>query len=533
MDLEFSYHILDILQTMWDAAKQMEESYAAGDMETFQSLGMDLWDGLTAVQSIIRQETPEGGKIRLADACTCAMESLKDIKMLAVTKPEKVEWKLAYELQPMIETAAMNFYYDGIVKKYSEKQEEFRAFLRNTEAFGLLRDADAQWEYSCDLVIWVWAYNHLDYTMGCVQSILDNMPKGIKTELLLYNHGSNDGTKAYFEGIENAGVINVAVNRALPGVELKALSRGRYCLDVSNDIVIGRHAIENLYQCAIEHGEYGYIVPTTPAVSNLQTIPADYGNWEEFREFTEKNNVYDPKRHEQRVRLCNPVTLFPMLFYQQMVLDMYEDFCCNKSLGFSFPDDRHSLWMRRHGYRNILAKDAYCHHFGSVTIKGNGPKAEEQERMYLEGRKEFYGKYGIDPWGTGFCHDWKLFDEWEISVNDDVSILGLNCGIGANSLKIKEVLKEKGAQRITLYNGTQEERFLQDLQGVSDYAFLFSRLSDIVLKTRKRKFEYVIADDPIKGIDEKELAGQLRAAGIEVGELVYKQGNGSWRIRQK
>ena len=45
MNVEFAYNILDILQTMWDAAKQMEKSYAARDMDTFYSLSKDLSGG--------------------------------------------------------------------------------------------------------------------------------------------------------------------------------------------------------------------------------------------------------------------------------------------------------------------------------------------------------------------------------------------------------------------------------------------------------------------------------------------------------
>lgn len=46
MNVEFAYNILDILQTMWDAAKQMEKSYAARDMDTFYSLSKDLSGGV-------------------------------------------------------------------------------------------------------------------------------------------------------------------------------------------------------------------------------------------------------------------------------------------------------------------------------------------------------------------------------------------------------------------------------------------------------------------------------------------------------
>lgn len=487
MRLEFAYTILEILQTMWVGAKQIEENYAAGNMETFQSLSMDLWDSLVVVQTAIRQEAQEDKKIRLADACTCAMESLKDIKLLSITKPEKVEWKLAYELEPIIETAAAQFYYWGIVEE-SKRKEEFREFIRNMEYLQALKNREEKRTYQCDLMIKVRAYNQLDYTIPCVISILKNIPKGIKTEVVLFNHGSEDETKEYFENMESVKVINVAVNGVMPGVTNKVISRGKYCLFVSNDVLIGENAIENMYRCAVENKDYGYIVPATPAVSNYQNICADYKGLDGFEKFAQKNNIYDPRRHEQRSRLCNPLHIMPSLLWEQMMADMYQEIFCNEQLIYSFPDDRFSLWMRRNGYKNILMKDAYCHHFGSVTVKKEKKEEEEKNRLYLEGRLNFQKYHNIDPWETGFCYEKQLFNVWDIPERDNISVLGLNCGMGSNSLKVKEILREKGGQNITLYNGTQDERFMEDLRGVSDHAFFFMELSDIIQETGKKNF---------------------------------------------
>ena len=105
MDTELAYSILEIMQTMEDAAKEMKLKYIAGDIQGFNSLSMDLWDGISAVRDVARQNVPNGSRIRLVDACSCALESLKDIKLLVITNPEKVEWKLEYELMPLIESA--------------------------------------------------------------------------------------------------------------------------------------------------------------------------------------------------------------------------------------------------------------------------------------------------------------------------------------------------------------------------------------------------------------------------------------------
>lgn len=530
MDQELAYNILDILQTMQDAVKQMREHYIAGEMQQFNSLSMDLWEGLTAIREVAVQNVPEGSRIRLKDACDCALESLKDIRLFAVTAPEKVEWKLEYELMAIVETMTIQFYYWAVVKEDQSKECEFLDFLRQTESFALLQIPEDKRKYSVDLSIQVTGYNHLDYTKQCVDSILKNLPSDITTEIVVLNHGSSDGTKDYFEKMPQVRVINIAVNGAMPCITSKVVSRGEYSLAISNDITIGKNAISNLYRCMIEHENYGYVVPTTPAISNYQTIFADYDSFTKFEAFAAENNVYDEKRHEQRVRLCNPLQIMPTGLMLQLNYDMYIDKCCGINF-LSFPDDKNSLWMRRHGYKCILAKDAYCHHFGAVTLKHDLGKSEEQKQFYLDGRKDFQDKYGVDPWGTGFCYNYSLFQTWEIPPIDGANILGINCGLGSNSLKVKEVMREKGAQKVALYNVTQEDRFLEDLKGVSDYAFTFSCLSEIGEMTGRREFDYIVVDDPIAGVPCQKIAQAIENAGITCKEIAYNNiTDDKWQI---
>ena len=529
MNQELAYNLLEILQTMQEAAKQMQQQYAAGNIQEFNSLSMDLWDGLTAVKEIVAQEVPRGSRIRLADACTCALESLKDIKMFVITNPEKVEWKLEYELTPIIETAAIQFYYWGIVYEHPEKEEEFQAYLKATDTFALLRVPKEERQYPVDLSITILAYNHLDYTMQCMESVLHNLPKKISTEVVLFNHGSTDGTKSFFEGMENIKVLNAAVNGVMPSLVVKANARGKYFMIISNDVIVGENALDNLYRCVKEHPDYGYVVPATPAVSNLQVIPANYTTHEQFEAFTRSNNQYDEKRQEQRVRLCNPLHIMPSEVFEKSTLDIYIDKCCNIR-PMAFPDDKVSLWMRRNGYKCILAKDAYCHHFGSVTLKHDLGKEKQQEKFYLDGRKAFMARYGVDPWGIGFCYDYDLFDTWEIPSIDNAYVLGINCGLGSNSLKVKEILREKGAKGVILHNGTQEERFLEDLRGVSDEAFSFGKLSEIIAKTGRKNYNYIVVEGTVLGSNPNNIVQEIIEAGLAFEKLAYKTPQGQWKI---
>lgn len=531
MNLEMAYDVLDILQIIQDAVKQMTEEYKAGNIQQFNTLSMDIWDGLAAVQQIVGQETKRIENSRLRDACTCALESLKDIKLLVLRGSEETIWKLECELLTIVENAYLEFFCRRIVLENPDRREDFLEYIMGTRTYTRLALPPEERRYSCDLSIFMAGYNHLDYSRRCVKSIMDNIPKEIKCEVILYNHGSSDGTREYFESIPGVHVLNAFINRAFYTIDTRALG-GKYSLVVSNDIIIGKNAIENMYRTLTEHDDYGWVVPSTPAVSNLQTIPAQYNSEEEFNEFAAKNNIYDERRHEMRVRLCNPIFMMPTDIYNQIQYDLYEQKYCVSNVS-SFPDDKTSLWMRRRGYKNILAKDAYCHHFGSVTHKSDWKSRQEQEAFYNQGRKVFYDNFGIDPWGTGFCYDYQLFQDWKLPLTDNATVLGINCGIGSNSLKIKETLREMGSKNVILYNGVQEKRYLQDIQGVSDKAFLFEKFEDIIQKTDRKQFNFIIIEEPIYGCKQNEYVETLRKNGISFDEMAYRDEGGKWQIIDK
>ncbi len=529
MDLNVAYDILDMLKTMHEAALYLKDLYVSGQIEEFNTISMDIFEGLASIQQFAANEIPAGSRIRLKDACTCGIESLKDIKMLVLTHPEKVEWKLEYELAPIIETTAMQFYYWGIVDKHPEKEDEFQEFLRDSETFGLLKLHKEERIYKYDLVISVLAYNKLDYTKQCVESILCNMPKNLNCELILVNHGSTDGTKEYFGNLNGVRVLNIAVNGAMPCMTMKAVSEGKYNLAVCNDVIIGNNAIDNIYRSMEANKDYGYVVPTTPNVSNYQTIEADYDTSEEFISFCTINNVYNENRHEQRVRLCNPMHMMPFEIMSEMVLDTYIDRNCNKQQQ-SFPDDKNSLWMRRKGYKCILMKDAYCHHFGSVTLKEDMGTKMMKKHFYEEGRADFLEKYGVDPWETGCHFDMDLFKVWDMPIIDNATVLGINCGFGSDSLKVKEIMKEKGAVGAMLHNVTQEECYLQDLAGISDGAYAINKLADIVEKTGENFYNYIVINAPIKGEQSGNIVQAVVDAGLSFDEMAFKNPTGDWQI---
>lgn len=527
MDLELASNIIDIMETVQDAVKQMKCSYESGNISEFNILSIDVQNVLTVLRDIACQEPEEDSIYRLKDGCICALTSLENIKLLMLQKPEEVPWKLECELLAFLEGMYLKFYYYKFAKGNESKKEELYTRVSKTGGFYRLFQDISRRTYSCDLSIYMPAYNHLDYSKLCIESILSNLPQTATCELILLNHGSTDGTKEYFESLSNVHVINLTVNRLFPLIEKRAL-QGKFSLYVSNDIIIGDNAIENMYRAITEHEDYGWVVPSTSAVSNLQTIPVEYNSLEEFQKFAIQNNIYNETRHEARVRLCNPVTMICTDVYNQLQFDLYEQMFCVQNTS-SFPDDKISLWMRRHGLKSILAKDSYCHHFGSITHQSDYTSQQKWEEFYNKGRQAFLKDFDVDPWGIGFCYDYQLFKDWKSKPKDNSVVLGLNCGLGSNSLKIKESLKELGSKNVILYNGIQDKRFYMDAQDISDKAFQFKKMSDIIKQTGRHHFDYILIEGALHGYTPTKYVQEIKNAGITFCELIYKDQTGNWQ----
>lgn len=496
-----AYDIVEMLGTVEEAAEYLSEKK---NLEQAEFMGMyaDMRESIMTIRKLAGQLFFQYPEIRLEVECDGILFSMGGILQLSATSMEQAQEKMGYELIPMLDTACIDFFYFAIAKGDIFEKQKFHQFLRQKTMNRFIDKAVKTGEYKYDLSIVIIGYNHLDYTRRCVESVLANPPRGISYELILFNHGSTDGTQMYFESIPNAKIIHVPVNGTFPGVAGRA-SEGRHLLVVSNDIIVTPGAIQNLYRCINEHVDYGWVVPTTPNVSNLQTIPAQYDNFDELINFAVKNNVYDERRHEQRVRLCNPVTMCRT----ELQLKMSEEMYVSKTFGNTcyFPDDKSSMWFRRNGYKLILAKDAYCHHFGSVTI--GGAAAQEQARNYTLGRIEMKKEFGIDPWGVGFCYDFSLVEILQYPKDlSNATVLGINCGLGSNPLKIKEILRCDKQCYTVIYNFEKDANVIPDLKGVSDQVYLYKNIAGIGKYVGGHHFSYIVLDQ-IK--DEKEIKTYL------------------------
>ncbi|MDD6794961.1 MAG: glycosyltransferase [Clostridiaceae bacterium] len=529
-NIDIAKQILEMNDTLIEASNYLYDLYLKRNYSEFYGIASEMNSMIEAMYSCVLQNfnDDDNGNVNLA--LESIMYSLDNIIKLTYSRSEKALSKIKYELIPLIEEMKLNFYY--WVCLYPD-QDKINDYYKN-EMIELsynkhIDEAIQKGEYKYDLSIVVVGYNKLEYTKLCVENVLKHVPKDLNYELILVNHGSTDGTKEYFESINPTKQLDILKN----GGGLYTICRiveGKYTLSISNDVVVTENAISNMLKCMESDEKIAYIVPTTPNVSNNQTIDVNYSTMEEMHKFAAENNKLNSYRWEQRVRLCNPISM------------IRNDVCySSQGIGFSryyntpsiqsFPDDVISLHFRRNGYKMVLAKDAYCHHFGSVTLKDeiteyNNVKSSKNTDFYLDGRKEFMKNYKIDPWGIGFCWDYNLIRHLNCNDTNKVNILGINCGLGSNPLKIKEEIKEKSHNLdVKVDNFTDEEKYVIDLEGVSDFVKYVSSINDISGELGENKYKYIVFEsniekctNPIETI--KKLNKHLEVDGVFAVKIV-------------
>ncbi len=519
--------IQKILELLHRAQELCPELYAMADTGStgqFQHICTEISSGLAQLLSLIPAEDTAGSK-RLLPAVQSIQDTLCRIERYYPFDRTRCLQKIEFELLPLLQEAYQSGYFFCYVAEHPEHLAEYYASEKSLLGGNpYIDEAIETGHYKYDLSIYVLAYNKLAYTRQCVESLLANIPAGLRYELILLNHGSSDGTKEYFEGLHPHKQLDIAVNGG--GVwAVNRIVEGEFTLEVSNDLIITPHAIENLMTCIRSDPKIAWAVPTTPNVSNFQTIPAAYGSSEELMEFAKKNNRSDPYRWEQRVRLCNPLCIrrssvfcssggiCPELWYHTAHPVHWN----------SFPDDRMSLLLRRGGYKLMLVKDAYCHHFGSVTLKDEIQQQNEQ-KYYMEGRQEFLKAFDVDPWGPGFCFDSVFMNRIVGEQHGHVEILGINCGLGSNSLKIKEQLKEYCHNTdVNLCNITDDSKFLQDLRGVSDETYAVSTLRDLKETLQRKSYQYIVWEMPLLAKQKfKTLLEYCLSALTADGKMILK-----------
>lgn len=208
-------------------------------------------------------------------------------------------------------------------------------------------------------------FNQLEYTRLCLDSIRRNTSEPY--ELIIIDNASTDGTRNYLMELDKAKVIFNPTNLGFPAAVNQGMraAKGRQVLLLNNDCVVPAGWLGRLLTSLHSHPQIGLVGPCSNCVSGEQQIPVSYKDLKDLDEFARRWAQANPGRVQDTDRLVGFCLLIKRAVIDAVGL-LDEQF----GMG-NFEDDDYCLRAVRAGFRAVIAREAFVHHFGGRSFVGN------------------------------------------------------------------------------------------------------------------------------------------------------------------
>ena len=274
-------------------------------------------------------------------------------------------------------------------------------------------------------------YNNLEYTKNCINSIRNNVMEGTYEIIVVDNH-STDGTVNWL--MEQDDIISIYNDENLgfpkgcnEGINLARKENDIFLLN--NDTIIMPNSIFNMRMALYSSNNVGATGAVSNSVVYYQMVDLKGNSTEDYYKNILNNNVTDEDSYEERTKLIG----FAMLI-KRNVLDKVGELDERFTPG-NYEDDDISVRIVKEGYKLLLCKDAFIHHFGSVSFKKNPQKFND---LLNENNKKFIEKWGFESIQSMILNK---IDSCFVSEKDK-NILEINCGMGSNLIYLRNGLKK-------------------------------------------------------------------------------------------
>lgn len=359
------------------------------------------------------------------------------------------------------------------------------------------------------------AYNQLEYTKACIESIY-KYTSSIEIELITVNNGSFDNIKVYFDSLPNKKKVNI-VNNVRPvdgfnaGIEI---AEGKYTACVCNDFIFTENWLNNLLKCIESDESIGFVSPGANYISNYQRIDSKYNSISEMQEFARNYNVSDPSKWEERIRLLPCV-----LLCRSDLLKNIGGYDPRFYYG-EFADDDISFRIRRLGYKLIYAGDTFTYHAGSITTG-----IDHVENKSLQVSKEiFMNKYHIDPHVEAMFNI-SIVEKVNYKHKEDISILGINTFCGGTPLQIKNRFRRIDSNSVIITSLTENNIYVEDLKTVSDEVYHINS-DGLKAYLLNKKFDIIIYENGIDNVSNiNDTINTLKNCLNNGGQLIITLNN--------
>ena len=274
--------------------------------------------------------------------------------------------------------------------------------------------------------------NNFIYTKRCIQSIRKYTKAGTYEIIVIDNH-STDNTVAW---LKKQPDIRLEVNEENVGFPMGCnqgikMALGDFVLLLNNDTVVTEHWLHNLLLCLTGSAEIGAVGPVTNYCSNQQQIEVTYTKLSDMQKFASGFNKTDSSKWEFVLKLVGYCMLFKREVFETVGL-LDERFTPG-----NFEDDDISVRMLKAGYKLVLCRDTFIHHYGSVSFRQNvdafAPCMQTNCLKFIE-------KWGFNP-------RFEMVKKEEIvrlikqDADKAIKVLQVGCSCGATLLAVKNRYK--------------------------------------------------------------------------------------------
>lgn len=351
-------------------------------------------------------------------------------------------------------------------------------------------------------------YNKLEYTQTCLESIRKFTGNNLY-EIIVVDNNSSDGTIEWLKQQKDLKVILNKENLGFPkgcnqGI---SIANGDNILLLNNDVIVTPNWLDNLDKALWSREEVGAVGAVSNSCSYYQQIDVPYKDINEMIEFAKEYNKSDENLWYYRTKLIGFCMLIKKHVLEKVGL-LDEIFTPG-----NFEDDDLSFRIIKEGYKLLLCKDTFIHHFGSVSFKD---KNNEYSKLLQTNMKKIEGKWGFNSSYSNLIR-FDLIDNIKESCNKDLNILEIGCGTGATLLEIKSRYKNANVYGIEI-----NENVCEITKNNCD--LIVGNIENMELPYQNNFFDYIILGDVLEHLNDpwkvlKNIKKYLKNEGVLIASI--------------
>lgn len=273
------------------------------------------------------------------------------------------------------------------------------------------------------------SYNTYKLTKFCIESIRQFTPAG-SYEIIVIDNASKDASVAWLKRQKDVRLICNKENKGFPagcnqGMEIA--EAGNDILLLNSDTIVTPRWLENLQIALYSEEKVGAVSCVTNSCSNWQQVDVSYKTYDELIVFADRINHTNPAYWELRPRLVGFCYLIKNAAYQKV------GFLDEIYTPGNYEDDDYSLKLIMAGYKLLVCRDTFIHHYGSASFRKHQTPEEQAEKTHKyaellqKNQAKFLEKWQVTP-NYGSIHN-VIFDV-DMPMDTEMRIFVAGCDMG-------------------------------------------------------------------------------------------------------